>query len=186
MNANSFWLLIQQQQERDVILHPQGPLQMWDLSTTLKTTSSWSFRKLRTGRSPQLCQASAHGCWLCAVIPLATAKHMDSFVLIAQKKQRKNNIWKMLQQSYSQSVTAHAIMNKGSCKVTCETNFKLATIPPLGAGTSPCICAADSQSSTQEDKCTLYLKWQDTRHQAEPFQADRETQPSGMQHYRTF
>jgi len=62
---------------------------MRDLNTTLKTTASWSFRKLCTGRSPQLSRASAHGCRPCAVTPLATAKHMDTFVLIAQKKKTK-------------------------------------------------------------------------------------------------
>lgn len=148
MNANSFWLLTQQQQERDVIPHPRGPSQMRDLNTTLKTTASWSFRKLCTGRSPQLSRASAHGCRPCAVTPLATAKHMDTFVLIAQKKKQNNkNIWKKSQQSYSQSVTAHAIMNKGSCKVTflwgkIETGHNNPT--PQGWNKAPYLCCRRS------------------------------------------
>lgn len=64
----------------------------------------------------------------------------------------------------------------------CEAKYKLATtIPPRRAGTRPRICAADARSFMQEDKCTLHLKWQDTSHQMEPFQADRETQPSRTQ-----
>lgn len=180
MNANSFWLLIQQQQERDVIPHPQGPLQMRDLSTTLKTTASWSFRKLCAGRSPQLCRASAHGCWLCAVTPLATAKHMDTFVLIAQKKKKTAFGGCCNKATHSQSEHTQLWIRVVVRSPFCETKYKLATIPPRRAGTSPCICAADAQSSTQEDKWTLHLKWQDRSHQAEPFQADRETQPSGM------
>lgn len=162
---------------------------MRDLNTTLKTTASWSFRKLCTGRSPQLSRASAHGCQPRAVTPLATAKHMDTFVLIAQKKNKTTKTFGRSRNkaTHSQSQHTQLWIRVVVRSPFCKAKYKLATtIPPCRAGTRPRICAADTQSFTQEDKCTLHLKWQDMSHQMEPSQADRETQPSPTQRCWTF